>query len=96
MGLEFGNLPIRIRRILYYGLSSAEQRAWAKSVSHGIPNLVDKTLRVLPTMLPGVYLYAIYFNHSISSHSFIYGKSQMYPKFKSISKLSFARSRRLQ
>ncbi|XP_020282484.1 cytochrome b-c1 complex subunit 8-like [Pseudomyrmex gracilis] len=68
MGLEFGNLPIRIRRILYYGLSPAEQRAWAKSVSHGIPNLVDRTLRVLPTMLPAFIISAAAYKWSIAEH----------------------------
>lgn len=59
MGLEFGNLPIRIRRILYYSLSPREQRAWAKSVSHGIPNMGSRTLRLLGPMMPGA-LYANY------------------------------------
>lgn len=56
MGLQFGNLPIRIRRVVYYGLSPMEQRAWAKSATHGIPNLISRAIRALPTMLPGIYL----------------------------------------
>lgn len=57
MGLQFGNLPVRIRRIVYYSLSPTEQRAWAKSMTHGIPNLANRAMRALPTMLPGIYIY---------------------------------------
>ncbi|KYN02639.1 PREDICTED: cytochrome b-c1 complex subunit 8-like [Cyphomyrmex costatus] len=53
MGLEFGNLPIRIRRIVYFGLSPLEQRAWAKSITHGVPNSLNRAMRALPPMLPG-------------------------------------------
>ncbi|KAG5323047.1 QCR8 protein, partial [Acromyrmex heyeri] len=56
MGLQFGNLPIRIRRIVYYSLSPLEQRVWAKSVTHGIPNILRRVMRVLPPMIPGAYL----------------------------------------
>ncbi|KAL0113323.1 hypothetical protein PUN28_012464 [Cardiocondyla obscurior] len=49
MDLEFGNLPIQIRRIAYYGLS-LEQPAWAKSITHGMPNLLNRAMRTLPTM----------------------------------------------
>lgn len=55
MGLQFGNLPVRIRRVVYYSLSPIEQQAWAKSMTHGIPNLVNRALHALPTVLPGVY-----------------------------------------
>lgn len=57
MGLKFGNLPIRIHRIVYYSLSPLEQRVWAKSITHGVPNLLNRAMRVLPTMLPGTHLY---------------------------------------
>ncbi|XP_011704199.1 PREDICTED: cytochrome b-c1 complex subunit 8-like isoform X1 [Wasmannia auropunctata] len=52
MGLQFGNL-VRIRGIVYYGLSPLEQRAWAKSITHGIPNLLNRAMRALPTTAPG-------------------------------------------
>lgn len=57
MALEFGKLPIRIRRVVYYGLSPLEQRAWAKLISHGMPNLLLRALRALPTVAPGMHLY---------------------------------------
>lgn len=57
MGLEFGELPIRIRRIAYYGLSPLEQRVWAKSISHGIPNLLNRAIRVVLIVVPRMYLY---------------------------------------
>ncbi|XP_012055931.1 PREDICTED: cytochrome b-c1 complex subunit 8-like [Atta cephalotes] len=53
MGLEFGNLPIHIRRVVYYSLSPLEQRAWTKSITHGIPNWLRRISRALPPMLPG-------------------------------------------
>jgi len=56
MVLQFGNLPIHIRRVVYYSLSPLEQRAWAKSITHGIPNWLRRISRALPPMLPGAYL----------------------------------------
>ena len=56
MVLKFGNLPIHIRRVVYYSLSPLEQRAWAKSITHGIPNWLRRISRALPPMLPGAYL----------------------------------------
>jgi len=53
MGLEFGRLPIRIRRILYYSLSPEEQRAWPKSFRQEIPNMLERMIFTLPTVLPG-------------------------------------------
>jgi len=57
MGLQFGNLPVRIRGIVYYGLSPLEQRAWAKSITHGIPNLLTRVMRPLSMMFPSAHLY---------------------------------------
>ncbi|XP_011873884.1 PREDICTED: cytochrome b-c1 complex subunit 8-like [Vollenhovia emeryi] len=68
MGLEFGNLPIRIRRIAYYSLSPLEQRAWAKSITHGIPNLLNRAMRALPTMLPGFIMSAVIYKWSTAAH----------------------------
>ncbi|RLU26966.1 hypothetical protein DMN91_000765 [Ooceraea biroi] len=68
MGLEFGKLPIRIRRILYYSLAPEEQRAWAKSVTHGIPNLVDRIIYALPTVLPGFIMSAVIYKWSTAAH----------------------------
>ncbi|XP_011704200.1 PREDICTED: cytochrome b-c1 complex subunit 8-like isoform X2 [Wasmannia auropunctata] len=58
MGLQFGNL-VRIRGIVYYGLSPLEQRAWAKSITHGIPNLLNRAMRALPTTAPGFIMTAV-------------------------------------
>ncbi|EFN73503.1 Cytochrome b-c1 complex subunit 8 [Camponotus floridanus] len=68
MGLQFGNLPIRIRRVVYYGLSPMEQRAWAKSVTHGIPNLINRAICALPTMLPGFIMSAVVYKWSIAEY----------------------------
>ncbi|KYQ60373.1 Cytochrome b-c1 complex subunit 8, partial [Trachymyrmex zeteki] len=64
----FGNLPIRIRRIVYYSLSPLEQRAWAKSITHGIPNLLSRAMRVLPTMLPGFIMSAMIYTWSTAAY----------------------------
>lgn len=54
--VHFGTLPIRIRGILYYSLAPVEQRAWAKSMTHGIPNMMKRIMYALPTVLPSMYL----------------------------------------
>ncbi|XP_076231213.1 cytochrome b-c1 complex subunit 8 [Calliopsis andreniformis] len=53
MGLEMGDLPVRIRRVVYYALSPTEQKVWAKTVSHSLPNLFMRAMRALPSMTPG-------------------------------------------
>ncbi|XP_077275692.1 cytochrome b-c1 complex subunit 8 [Temnothorax americanus] len=68
MGLQFGNLPVRIRRIVYYGLSPLEQRAWAKSITHGMPNLLSRAIRALPTVLPGFIMSAVIYKWSTAAH----------------------------
>ncbi|XP_076620089.1 cytochrome b-c1 complex subunit 8 [Colletes latitarsis] len=67
-GAEFGKLPIRIRRIVHYTLSSMEQRFWAKSVSHGIPNLFWRTLRILPEMTPAMIVMIWTYKWSTAEH----------------------------
>ncbi|XP_076179559.1 cytochrome b-c1 complex subunit 8 [Ptiloglossa arizonensis] len=54
MGLKFGELPVRIRKVVYYTLCSMEQRVWAKSVSHSIPNLFYRAMHALPPIMPGL------------------------------------------
>ncbi|XP_017758915.1 PREDICTED: cytochrome b-c1 complex subunit 8-like [Eufriesea mexicana] len=56
MGLEFGELPIRIRKIVYYTLCSSNQRFWAKSVSHGLPNLFRRTARAFVPTVPALLM----------------------------------------
>ncbi|XP_076663942.1 cytochrome b-c1 complex subunit 8 [Andrena cerasifolii] len=56
MGLEFGELPVRIRRVVYYTLTAMEQKFWVKSVSHGIPNMFRRAVQALPTMAPGIIM----------------------------------------
>ncbi|XP_029665329.1 cytochrome b-c1 complex subunit 8-like [Formica exsecta] len=68
MGLQFGNLPIRIRRVVYYSISPTEQRAWAKSMTHGIPNLVNRAMRALPTMLPGFIMSVVVYKWSTATY----------------------------
>ncbi|XP_011175448.1 cytochrome b-c1 complex subunit 8 [Solenopsis invicta] len=68
MGLKFGNLPVRIHRIAYYGLSPLEQRAWAKSITHGLPNLVNRAMRALPTVLPSFIMSAVIYKWSYAAH----------------------------
>ncbi|KYN29644.1 PREDICTED: cytochrome b-c1 complex subunit 8-like [Trachymyrmex cornetzi] len=68
MGLQFGNLPIRIRRVVYYSLSPLEQRAWAKSITHGIPNLLSRAMRALPPMLPGFIMSTGIYMWSTAAH----------------------------
>jgi len=50
--MQFGKLS-RIRKIFFFSISPEEQRAWAKSLSHEIPNLLDRMIYTLPTVLPG-------------------------------------------
>ncbi|KAL6436550.1 hypothetical protein ACFW04_004786 [Cataglyphis niger] len=68
MGLQFGNLPIRIHKVVYYSLSPIEQQAWIKSTTHGMPNLVKRALYALPTVLPGFIMSAVIYKWSIVAH----------------------------
>ncbi|KAL6258559.1 hypothetical protein P5V15_010514 [Pogonomyrmex californicus] len=68
MALKFGKLPVRIYRIIYYSLSPLEQRIWAKSMTHEIPNLFRRAMHVLPTMLPGFIMSAGIYKWSIAAH----------------------------
>ncbi|EZA56949.1 Cytochrome b-c1 complex subunit [Ooceraea biroi] len=49
-------------------LAPEEQRAWAKSVTHGIPNLVERIIYALPTVLPGFIMSAVIYKWSTAAH----------------------------
>ncbi|XP_011060537.1 PREDICTED: cytochrome b-c1 complex subunit 8-like [Acromyrmex echinatior] len=68
MGLQFGNLPIRIRRIVYYSLSPLEQRAWAKSITHGVPHMMKRIMRLLPPMIPGFTMTVVVITWANAAH----------------------------
>ncbi|XP_036149700.1 cytochrome b-c1 complex subunit 8-like [Monomorium pharaonis] len=67
MALKFGKLA-RIHRVVYYGLSPLEQRAWAKSITHGLPNVLNRGIRLLPTMLPGFIMSIVIYTWSNAAH----------------------------
>ncbi|XP_014680774.1 PREDICTED: cytochrome b-c1 complex subunit 8-like [Priapulus caudatus] len=54
MGLHFGELPTKVRGIIYYSLSPYEQRAYAGTLKKGIPNTFRRfrgsVLKVVPHM----------------------------------------------
>ncbi|XP_033313612.1 cytochrome b-c1 complex subunit 8-like [Bombus bifarius] len=52
MVLNFGELPVRIRKIMYYTLCATHQRFWAKSISHGLPNFLKRSMHALVPMVP--------------------------------------------
>lgn len=54
MGKHFGNLAY-IRGIIYFRLSSYEQRAYAGALTKGLPNFVPRTLMTLPFWMPRKY-----------------------------------------
>ncbi|CAL7945375.1 unnamed protein product [Xylocopa violacea] len=56
MGLQFGNLPIRLRKIVYYTLSATDQKFWAKSISHGLPNFCKRAVKQFVPMIPGLLM----------------------------------------
>lgn len=57
----FGNLPCKVRGIVYYSLSPFEQRAFGGAISKGIPNLArrfkDEVGYVLPPFVIGYLIY---------------------------------------
>ncbi|KAK1118890.1 hypothetical protein K0M31_014660 [Melipona bicolor] len=54
--LEFGELPIRIRKVVYFTLCATHQRSWAKAISHGLPNFFKRSGRTMIPMVPGFLL----------------------------------------
>lgn len=53
-GLEFGKIPVHVRRIIYYSLSPYEQRALKKVFSFEIPNMCKRGLIHVPRAAPGI------------------------------------------
>lgn len=51
--LEFGELPIRIRKVVYFTLCATHQKSWAKAISHGLPNFFKRSGRAMMPMAPG-------------------------------------------
>nr|XP_034195968.1 cytochrome b-c1 complex subunit 8-like [Osmia lignaria] len=52
MTMKFGELPVRIRRVVYYTLAADEQRFWAKFISHSLPEFFKRSLYLSTTMAP--------------------------------------------
>lgn len=53
MTLEFGELPVRIRKIVYYTLASSDQRIWAKFIFPGVQNFLIRSFYTSLPMAPG-------------------------------------------
>ncbi|XP_015594958.1 cytochrome b-c1 complex subunit 8-like [Cephus cinctus] len=68
MGLEFGHLPVHIRRIAYYTLSPYEQKLWVNFFSTDIPNLFRRAIYVAPRIAPGLLLSAFVYTWTPAEH----------------------------
>nr|XP_012140550.1 PREDICTED: cytochrome b-c1 complex subunit 8-like [Megachile rotundata] len=68
MTLQFGDLPIRIRRIVYYTLAADDQRFWAKFLSHSLPNLFKRSVYNAIVMAPGCLMSVILMKWSKAEH----------------------------
>ncbi|KAG7197915.1 hypothetical protein KM043_016154 [Ampulex compressa] len=45
---------VRVRRLIFYGLSPMEQRVWAKSISHDTINFIKRAIRAFPRLSPAI------------------------------------------
>lgn len=61
MGHGFGQL-YKLRGIITYRLSPFEQKAFARIISHGVPNTIRRIAENFLYIVPREYYYLLYYN----------------------------------
>lgn len=54
MTLGFGELPVRVRRVVYYTLTAWEQKYWVDFFSQQVPNFFRGAKELAVPMGPGI------------------------------------------